>query len=931
MKEYKSFDQILCLGAEPGDSAFITEFTNKVQKVSKNIKNIHLSDDPYFLFSQSQILAEKTKAAKQKLEDLMIKLFKYGKVSNLKRLGSNLNEFGLVRDSVDVWLDKLSIDIDIIKGERRENEDEVIEAELKYMRRDKLMNLHNDRVSLKASKPTLNTSDLFDVDNSYYPFIPKISHKYNKLEPLDSSIEEARQYRLDNPEKFSKINYSDYKQKEFVFSQPYTKEVNSFFDEVSSNLEALNNAYGNYKNSAVIKGVITELVTQGFISKDKQKEIKDLLAKEDVMNKGTVARLYIIAEYAESLGFKPQRFTDGQSYHSSDMLFKKIIGNDEIDLYRDGEDFKILKAGDVKEFKTFLQVVTCKEQPFKANLADTPYLFVATEEDFHIFLKEIENYSEIAIDLEAHQHESYLGLTCLMQLSTRDKDYIVDCILLRQHMYLLNKVFTNPQIVKVLHGCDYDVLWLQRDFGLYLVNVFDTGIAANTMRYPSKSLASLLLSICGVTANKEYQLSDWRIRPLTKEMLKYAREDTHYLLFIYDHLRFQLLKFGLSSNHELFDDYYQCFKRSNEISLKNYTKPSPKSAQYYRLIERGGYLNRSQLMIYKVVLKFRDYVGRVTDFSTNAVMSNDLCREISKLKYSDINEEKLSIILKKSMVSNKLYAYLSELCSIMQAKYNKINNQIDSQGTYEPKVPAQLLISPTIIKGPIKVVAPLSNAIEANHDGSKSSKEYNSKLFSAPSFIPELTIKQKINSKFAGQTQMDGKSEAFSDSQVGKLKNIDIMNINKFRSDIKATDIKIGTEEIFGKILGDFKNFNLINYIKEKNSKIKVEVKKSKQSHLSSQQVDQKENKPDPHGQSEDSSLLNIKRQRANEVKDIDKPGKRDREVVSEDDDSQDEIPGKTEPTQNKKIRDTIQYVNSMFDSKRDPSKPIITNKHGKR
>ena len=36
-----------------------------------------------------------------------------------------------------------------------------------------------------------------------------------------------------------------------------------------------------------------------------------------------------------------------------------------------------------------------------------------------------------------------------MQLSTRSKDYIVDTLMLREHMHILNEVFTNPRIVKV--------------------------------------------------------------------------------------------------------------------------------------------------------------------------------------------------------------------------------------------------------------------------------------------------------------------------------------------------------------------------------------------------------------------------------------------------------------------------------------------------
>ena len=39
----------------------------------------------------------------------------------------------------------------------------------------------------------------------------------------------------------------------------------------------------------------------------------------------------------------------------------------------------------------------------------------------------------------------------------------------------MNEIFTNPSILKVLHGSDFDVIWLQKDFGVYIVNMFDTG------------------------------------------------------------------------------------------------------------------------------------------------------------------------------------------------------------------------------------------------------------------------------------------------------------------------------------------------------------------------------------------------------------------------------------------------------------------------
>ena len=54
------------------------------------------------------------------------------------------------------------------------------------------------------------------------------------------------------------------------------------------------------------------------------------------------------------------------------------------------------------------------------------------------------------------------------------------------------------QVVKVLHGADSDIVWLQRDFGIYVVNLFDTGQAARVLAYPSAGLAYLLSRMCGV-------------------------------------------------------------------------------------------------------------------------------------------------------------------------------------------------------------------------------------------------------------------------------------------------------------------------------------------------------------------------------------------------------------------------------------------------
>ena len=57
-----------------------------------------------------------------------------------------------------------------------------------------------------------------------------------------------------------------------------------------------------------------------------------------------------------------------------------------------------------------------------------------------------------------------------------------------------------------------DIMWLQRDLGLYVVGLFDTFHASSLLGYPKRSLAALLLRHANFDAAKQYQMADWRTR-----------------------------------------------------------------------------------------------------------------------------------------------------------------------------------------------------------------------------------------------------------------------------------------------------------------------------------------------------------------------------------------------------------------------------------
>ena len=234
------------------------------------------------------------------------------------------------------------------------------------------------------------------------------------------------------------------------------------------------------------------------------------------------------------------------------------------------------------------------------SFEDTPFTWVSTSEDLARLLSKLRQASEIAVDLEHHSYRSYYGFVCLMQISTREEDFIIDALYLREELEDLNEIFVDPTIVKVryfylhnicsthssqvFHGADSDIVWLQENFNIYVVNLFDTYHASKVLgtvlshchlahsshscppELPRHSLAALLSLYCDFTADKRYQRADWRIRPLPEEMLFYARSDTHFLLYVYDRLRESLLERAQGSEVLL----RKALRNSEETALKEF-------------------------------------------------------------------------------------------------------------------------------------------------------------------------------------------------------------------------------------------------------------------------------------------------------------------------------------------------------------------------
>lgn len=169
----------------------------------------------------------------------------------------------------------------------------------------------------------------------------------------------------------------------------------------------------------------------------------------------------------------------------------------------------------------------------------SPPVWIHTPELLEKMMVDLASQTCVAVDTESNSLHAYREQVCLLQFSTHDTDYLVDPLALKD-LDVLASLFSDPNIEKIFHAAEYDLICLRRDFGFSFSNLFDTMQAARVLGYPAVGLDKLLGDKFGVKMDKRHQKADWAKRPLTKEQIHYARLDTHYLFDLRDVLEREL-------------------------------------------------------------------------------------------------------------------------------------------------------------------------------------------------------------------------------------------------------------------------------------------------------------------------------------------------------------------------------------------------------
>merc|ERR1711931_93234 len=109
--------------------------------------------------------------------------------------------------------------------------------------------------------------------------------------------------------------------------------------------------------------------------------------------------------------------------------------------------------------------------------------------------------------MKRSRYGSFEGRSCLILIATHSEVFLVDTIALKDDIKVLQEVLTSTDVLKVCNMTGNYMENLQKDLGLYVVNIFCIGIAWKALNPHIKkkdtmskyqSVSGLLKEHCGV-------------------------------------------------------------------------------------------------------------------------------------------------------------------------------------------------------------------------------------------------------------------------------------------------------------------------------------------------------------------------------------------------------------------------------------------------
>ena len=270
-----------------------------------------------------------------------------------------------------------------------------------------------------------------------------------------------------------------------------------------------------------------------------------------------------------------------------------------------------------------------------------PIIFIDSETKFDETLKEISTEKIIGIDTEFDWRNTYFPNLSLLQISTYEKIFLIDCLGINS-LFKLEQLFENNEIIKVFHAVRSDVTVLSSSYNLKVTNCFDIQVAEKFLSKDDlKSYAKIVLKYMGLKIDKSETNSNWLKRPMTENQINYAANDVRYLIKIYKKQK-KILE-----------------KKNAYFTVRDLTKKEVNLGLQKLYLPRLRKL-KSQKKIEKDLFMWRENIAMERNVPPSYIFKDKYFKKILKVFDEDISKDIIYEVLKNERLANNLIESLKK-------------------------------------------------------------------------------------------------------------------------------------------------------------------------------------------------------------------------------------------------------------------------------
>ncbi|WP_051222009.1 ribonuclease D [Neptunomonas japonica] len=264
----------------------------------------------------------------------------------------------------------------------------------------------------------------------------------------------------------------------------------------------------------------------------------------------------------------------------------------------------------------------------KKDSYDWPVLEASAQKPIHISTNESlveccarwQSLPMIALDTEFQRIDTFYPIPGLIQIADDQHCYLVDPLSINDFTPLAD-VFTNPDVLKIIHAGSEDLELFYHSLGVLPSPIFDTQLAAAFVGWGfTMGLQRLVEHTLDIQIGKGETTSDWLKRPLSQEQEVYAALDVAYLPAI---CKMQTAELELH-------DRYAWFAEESEVALKNALDQDPEGYEYYRRFSQMWGLSDVKLTVLRDVSMWREQQCRLRNTPRNWVLRNQTILSIAQ-------------------------------------------------------------------------------------------------------------------------------------------------------------------------------------------------------------------------------------------------------------------------------------------------------------